>query len=359
LHYPYQSFHHVIDLLREAAIDPKVTSIKITLYRVAKHSNIVNALINAIRNGKKVSVLLELKARFDEEANIYWTQKLEEEGAHLIEGVPGLKIHSKLCLITRKEKKKEVRYASIGTGNFNESTAKIYSDHALLTADKAITNEVEKVFEFLENNYRTFIYKHLVVSPFYMRKRFARLIKNETKNAKAGKKAYIKIKLNSIVDNRMIELLYAASQAGVTIRMIIRGICSLIPGVPGLSDNIEVISIVDKYLEHSRIFIFCNDGDEQIFISSADWMIRNLDNRVEVATPIYDPDIKRELRDFFEIQYKDNTKARIIDSKQDNQYRGLQPGRKKYRAQDDVDDYLRKGLNATEESESQTVRDQE
>ncbi len=340
LHYPYHSFDHCLDLLREAAIDPKVTSIKMTLYRVAKNSNIINALVNARRNGKDVSVLIELKARFDEEANIYWTQTLEEVDAHMLDTVPGLKVHAKLCLITRKEGKKTNQYAIIGTGNFNESTARIYSDHALLTSDPRLTVEVDRVFRFLENNYKTYSYKHLVVSPFYMRKRFIKLIKNEIKNAEAGKEAFVYLKLNSLVDEKMIKKLYDASQAGVKVRLIVRGICSLVPGVKGLSENIEAVSIVDKYLEHSRIFIFCNDGDEQYFISSADWMIRNLDNRVEVAAPIYDENIKREFKRFFEIQWCDDKKARLLNGTLDNAYRPANNG-KSCRAQIDLYDFLK------------------
>lgn len=340
LHYPYHSFDHTLDLLREAAIDPKVTAIKMTLYRVASNSNIVNALVNAIRNGKEVSVLIELKARFDEEANIHWTKTLEEAGAHLLDSVPGLKVHAKLCLITRREGKKSAKYAVISTGNFNESTARIYSDHSLLTSEKNVTYEVDRVFRFLENNYKTYTYKHLIVSPFYMRKRFTKFIKNEIKNAQAGKPAYIDIKVNSLVDETMIDWLYQASQAGVKIRMIVRGICSLVPGVKGKSENIEVISIVDKYLEHSRLFVFRNNGDEQYFLSSADWMIRNLDNRVEVATPVYDKKIQAELRTFFDIQWRDNSKARIINQAQDNTMRENN-GAAKSRAQVEIYDYLK------------------
>lgn len=344
LHYPYQSFHYVIDFLREAAIDPKVKSIKMTLYRVAKQSNVINALINACRNGKEVTVVMELQARFDEEANIYWTKKLEEEGARIIDGVPGLKVHAKLILIARKEDKKTNYYANISTGNFNESTAKIYSDDALFTADKHITGEVNKIFEFLENNYKTHNYKHLLVSPFDMRKKLNKLIKNEIKNAKAGEDAYILVKLNSLVDREMIDQLYRASQAGVKIRMIIRGICSLIPGVKGLSDNIEVISIIDKYLEHSRIFIFCNGGKEKYYISSADWMIRNLDNRVEAAAPIYNKHIQKEIKAILNLQFRDNKKVRIINKEQDNTYR-RENTEKIYRAQDDIYWFLKKQLD--------------
>jgi len=340
LHFPYQSFDHIIDLLREAAIDPRVKSIKMTLYRVAKNSSVMNALINASKNGKSVTAVIELQARFDEEANIYWTRKLEEEGVRIIDGVPGLKVHAKLILINREEDGKIVHYANVGTGNFNETTAKIYADHALLTADKRITGEVNKVFKFLKNNYKTYTYRHLLVSPFYMRKRIDKLIKNEMKNARAGKQAYIYVKLNSLVDRATINRLYEASQAGVKIKMIVRGICSLVPGVPGLSDNIEVISIVDKYLEHSRIFIFANGGDELYYISSADWMIRNLDNRVEVATPIYDKRLQKELKRYLEIQFRDGVKARLINEKQDNPYRRLN-SEPIYRAQQDIYDFLK------------------
>ncbi len=339
LHFPYQSFDYIIDLLREAAIDPQVTSIKMTLYRVARKSNVINALINASKNGKKVTVNMELQARFDEEANISWTQQLEENNIRIIDGVPGLKVHSKLCLITREEEKGTTRYAMIGTGNLNETTAKIYSDHMLLTSNKRLTNEVFNVFGFLENNYSTFSYKHLLVSPLYLRKRLRKLIKKEISNAKAGKKAYINAKMNSLVDREMIDLLYTASQCGVKINMIVRSICSLVPGIKNLSDNITVISILDKYLEHSRIFIFCNDGSEKIYISSADMMVRNLDNRVEVAAPVYDENIRQEIKSFFDIQFKDVKKARIINAELNNPYR---PGRDKpgIRAQEDLYDYI-------------------
>ena len=348
LHYPYQSFHYIIDLLREAAIDPKVTSIKMTLYRVAKNSKVINALINASRNGKAVSVLMELQARFDEEANIYWTRKLEEENVKIISGVPGLKVHAKLCLITGEEENKKIQYAVIGTGNFNEATAKIYADHSLLTADKRLTREVDKVFNFLEHNYKNFTYKHLLVSPFYMRKRLIKLIKNEMKNVQEGKPAYIHVKLNSLVDKEMINKLYQASQAGVQVKMIVRGICSLVPGEADFSENIEVISIVDKYLEHSRLFIFANGGEEKYFLSSADWMIRNLDNRVEVATPVYDLELQNELKEYFELQWRDVKKARIIDKKQKNRYR-KNPENLNFRAQIDIYNYLKARLEEVPE----------
>ncbi|KAA3610522.1 MAG: polyphosphate kinase 1 [Calditrichaeota bacterium] len=321
LHYPYHSYHYVIEFLREAAIDPKVKSIKITLYRLARNSNVINALINAMRNGKSVTVVIELQARFDEEANIHWANRLTEEGARILDGVPGLKVHAKLLQISRKESGKDVLYTYISTGNFNESTAKLYSDHGLFTSHVAVSKEVKRVFDFLENNYKTFAYKHLLVSPFFMRKKLARLIKNEIKIANQGKDAYIYIKLNNLVDKEMIGLLYQASSAGVKIKMLIRGICSLIPGLPGISENIEVYSILDKYLEHSRIIVFGNDGDEKYFLSSADWMIRNLDNRIEVATPVYDSEIQKELKNFLNIQFNDGQKARVIDKALENNYR--------------------------------------
>ncbi len=319
--YPYHSFLHTIELLREASIDPKVVSIKITLYRVANNSNIINALINAVKNGKEVTAVVEVQARFDEEANIQWANNLIEEGVKVVYGVPGLKVHSKLFLITRKERDGMVNYASIGTGNFNENTAKLYSDFSLLTADKRITNEVATVFNFYLDNLKKGVYKHLVVSPFSMRRKFMALIEKEITNAAAGKDAYIFLKLNSLVDLELINKLYQASHAGVKIKLIVRGVCSLVPGVKGLSEHIEVISVIGRFLEHGRIFIFCNGGVEKYYISSGDWMVRNLDFRSEVAVPVYDKELKAELRKIIDIQFSDNTKSRIIDKKQKNQYR--------------------------------------
>ncbi len=338
LHYPYHSFRYTIDFLREAAIDPKVKSIHMTLYRVAKNSNVVNALINALRNGKKVTVLLELKARFDEESNIFWTKKLQQEGAKLIEGISGMKVHAKLCMATRREDGKDVRYAIIGTGNFHEVTAKIYTDHALFTSHEEITGEVYKVFKFLEKSYKTYKYKHLLTSPSLMRRRLKAKIKAEIRNAAAGKEAFIYLKLNSLVDPEIIEDLYSASKRGVRIKMIVRGICSLVPGVPGLSENIEVVSIVDKYLEHSRILVFCNGGETQYYISSADWMVRNLDKRVEVAVPIYDENLQEELKNYLDIQFRDNCKGRFMEGIESKQPEP--PAKGLRRAQDDIYDYL-------------------
>ncbi len=321
LTYPYQSFEHIVDFLREASIDPKVQSIKITLYRVAEHSNIVKALINAVKNGKEVIAVIELRARFDEESNIFWATKLQEEGAKVIYGVPGLKVHSKLFLITRKENGKQHTYAHVGTGNFNGNTASVYTDFSLLTANKNITEEIEKVFAFYADNIKQGNYKHLLVAPFFMRKKLIQLINTEIKNAKNKKPAYIILKLNNLVDQEMIKKLYEASSSGVKIKLIIRGICSLVAGVKGLSENIEAISIIDKYLEHSRVFIFCNSGDEKYFISSADWMYRNIDHRSEVAVPIYDKNIQLQIRSIINTLLSDNTKARILGSKQTNEYK--------------------------------------
>ncbi|MDP4210332.1 MAG: polyphosphate kinase 1 [Bacteroidota bacterium] len=321
LHYPYQKFSHFINLLREAAINPNVKSIKITLYRVASNSKIINALINAARNEKEVTVIIELQARFDEQSNIYWSRKLEEAGVRVHFGIPGLKVHSKLLLITLKTGKKNLLYAGVSTGNFHEGNANVYTDVTLLTANKKIAHEVYKVFDFFENTYKYYNFKHLLVSPQFMRHKLEGLIDHEIDNAREGKNAYIILKINNLVDSEMITKLYQASQNGVKIKLIVRGICSLIPGVPGMSENIEAISIVDKYLEHARIFIFCNNDDEKYYISSADWMTRNLDNRVEVASPIYDPQLQKELRDIIDIQLSDNVKSRIIDECQANIYK--------------------------------------
>ncbi len=341
LHYPYHTYNHLINLLREASIDPSVESIKITLYRIADSSQIANALINAVKNGKKVLVLVELQARFDEENNIYWASKLQEEGARVIYGVPGLKVHSKLFLVTARENGKEVHYAHIGTGNFNEKTSRNYTDFSLLTANKDIAGELSKVFEFYENNFKIQSFKHLLVAPFFMRKELINLINKEILIAKKKRPAEITLKMNSLVDKEMIAKLYEASRAGVKITLIIRGACSLVTEMEGWSDNITAYSIVDKYLEHTRVFIFHNDGQEKIFISSADWMSRNLDNRSEVAVPIYDAEVRQQLKDIINIQLSGNTKVRILDSKQENSYKKAGPGEKKVRVQDEIYNYLK------------------
>ncbi len=341
LHYPYQSFSHFIDFLREGAIDPKVREIGITIYRVSETSKVVNALLNAIRNGKKVTVVIELQARFDEEANIFWSNKLQEEGAHVINGIPGLKIHSKLAWIQRKEKNGLRNYAYIGTGNFHEGTSRVYGDKGLLTADSEITNDVANMFEFFKHTYKNFNFKQIIVSPFSMRNFFIQKIDTEIANAKKGKKAYMILKMNSLIDREMIDKLYEASQAGVKIQLIIRGIFGLKTDDPVLSQNIEAISIVDKFLEHTRVFLFANGGKENIYISSADWMPRNLDRRIEVACPILSPEIRSELKELLRIQLRDNTKARILDNELSNRYNNQLNGQK-CRAQVDYHNYIKK-----------------
>ncbi|MGH1388236.1 polyphosphate kinase 1 [Kordia sp.] len=318
---PYHTFAYLVRFLREAALDPKVENIKITVYRLAKISHVASSLVNAVKNGKKVTVQIELQARFDEAANIKYAEQMQSEGVNLIFGVQGLKVHSKTCVIERRENGKIVRYGFVSTGNVNESTAKIYTDYTLFTSDQNILKEVAKVFDFFETNYKVAKYKHLIVSPHYTRNAFNKLINVEIKNAKEGKEAYIKIKVNSLSDYKIIDKLYDASRAGVKIQLIVRGICCLIPGIPGMSENIDAISIVDKFLEHPRMFIFGNNGDPKIYISSADWMTRNIDKRVEVSCPIYDEDIKKELLDTFNIGWSDNVKARVFSEKQDNAYR--------------------------------------
>jgi polyphosphate kinase len=321
LHFPYQSFQYIVDLLREASIDPKVRAIKMTFYRAARNSNVINSLINAARNGKTVTVFLEIQARFDEEANIYWTGKLKEEGAKIIKTLPGFKVHSKLLLIRRKDQGINTYYANISTGNFNESTAKVYADDSLLTANQEIAKEVNMLFHLFESPYNPPRFKHLMVAPFYLRKNLIKLVNTEIRNAKAGKKAWIIIKLNNLVDKKMTQKLYAASKAGVKINIICRGICVLVPGIPGLSENINVISIVDKFLEHSRIFIFANDDKPKYLLSSADWMLRNFDHRFEAACPIYDKKLQAEIMDILQIQMDDNVKARLVNVKDNNSYR--------------------------------------
>lgn len=341
LHFPYESFDYIIHFLREAAIDPKVKSIKITLYRLADDSRVINALINAAKNGKQITAIVELQARFDEENNINWAQLLEDEGVKVLYGVPNLKVHSKMCLVTRKEQNKLVHYANIATGNLNEQTAKVYSDHSMLTANPKITQEVERLFRQLEKKQVKGIYKHLLVAPTEMRKKIYKLIDKEIFNALNGKEAYITMKMNNLVDEAMIYRLYVASCAGVRIKLIIRGICCLVPNVRNFSENIEVISIIDRYLEHSRVYIFCNGGDELVYISSADLMTRNLDHRVEVAVPVYDKDLQRELKNVIDLQLRDNTKARVINKQQNNKYKSSRL-RKNYRSQVDIYHYLKK-----------------
>lgn len=349
LYAPYQSFSYIIKFLREAALDPKVASIKITLYRLAKNSQIVSSLINAAKNGKKVTVQIELQARFDEESNISYSEQMQTEGIELIFGVKGLKVHSKICVIERIEDGKVKRYGLISTGNFNENSAKVYTDVTLFTSNTEILKDASKIFDFFDVNYRVHRYKHLIVSPHYTRGKFNKLIEREISNALLGKEAYIKLKMNSISDFKMTDKLYEASNAGVKIQLIIRGICCLIPGIKGLSENIEAISIVDNYLEHSRVYIFANGGDPDVFISSADFMTRNLDARVEVTCPIYDEDIKKELIETFEIGWKANVKARIHSNDLANKYR-RRGDEKPFRAQLEMYNYYQMKLDVIAET---------
>ncbi|KFF72639.1 polyphosphate kinase [Pectobacterium brasiliense] len=340
LYYPYHTFEHVLELLRQASFDPNVLSIKINIYRVAKDSRIITSMIHAAHNGKKVTVVVELQARFDEEANIHWAKRLTEAGVHVIFSVPGLKIHAKLFLISRREGENIVRYAHIGTGNFNEKTARLYTDYSLLTADERITNEVRRVFNFIENPYRPVSFEHLLVSPQNSRDKLYQLIDTEIENALANRDAGITLKVNNLVDKGLAEKLYKASSAGVKINLLVRGMCSLIPNLPGISENIQVISILDRYLEHDRVYVFNNGGDKKVYLSSADWMTRNIDYRIEVAVEILDPILKNRVLETLDILFSDTVKARVIDKESSNRYvsRG---NKRKVRAQNAIYDYIK------------------
>ena len=356
LNAPYQSFSYLIKFLREAALDPKVSSIKITLYRLAKNSQIISSLINAAKNGKKVIVQIELQARFDEASNISYAEQMQTEGIELIFGIKGLKVHSKVCVIERNEKNKIKRYGFISTGNFNESTAKIYTDVTLFTCHPQILKDISKIFDFFDTNYKVQHYKHLIVSPQYTRNRFTKLIDREIAHALAGRKTYMKLKMNSLSDLPMIDKLYEASNAGVKIQLEVRGICSLIPGIKGLSENIEAISIVDNYLEHSRLYIFGNAGFTEVYISSADIMTRNIDARVEVTCPIYNQEIKDELIDNFDIGWQGNVKARYHSFKLDNKYR-VRGDNPIFRAQWETYKYYQRKAEAIEELKEELKED--
>ncbi|BDX05313.1 polyphosphate kinase 1 [Planctobacterium marinum] len=339
LYYPYHRFLHLSEFVRQAAFDPNVKHIRMNLYRLASKSRIISSLIDAVDNGKNVTVVMELKARFDEEANIEWSKRMTDAGIRVLLGIPTLKIHSKLCVVTREEKGELIHYAHIGTGNFNEKTAKIYTDFSLFTRNQEIATEAVSVFDLIQYPYRSFKFKHLQVSPINNRTNLQKLIRSEIANATQGKKARIDLKVNNLVDAELIDDLYRASQAGVKIRAIIRGMCSLVPGIKGVSDNITITSIVDRFLEHPRLVVFENEGDPKVYISSADWMARNMDNRIEVGCPIYDSRLKQRIIDILEIQFKDTTKARVIDAEQKNSYvaRG---NRKKIRSQVETYKYL-------------------
>jgi len=344
LSFPYQSYGYVLQFLEEAANDALVKSIRITLYRVATESLVVRSLIKAAQNGKNVTVFVELKARFDEVSNFSSAETLENAGINVLYSFPGLKVHSKLCIVERMEKGKPQFYSYFGTGNFNEKTARIYCDLALLTKNQEMADDALKVFEFLIHKKGKYSFNQLLVAPFNMRKAFIQLIENEIKHTANGKGTSITIKLNSLEDGKMIKKLYEASQAGVKIRIIVRGICCLVPGIAGMSENISVISIVDRFLEHSRVYVFCNNGEDLVYVASADWMKRNLSRRVEVAFPILDNNIKTQLIKQLEIQWEDNTKARKIDASQRNEY-NTQSGKEKNRSQYKIYDFI-KSLNS-------------
>ncbi len=322
IHVPYQSYESVVRFFEEAARDPMVTHIKITQYRVAKQSRIMQALMDAVKSGKQVSVFIEVKARFDEEANLAWGERLEKAGVAVHYSFPGVKVHAKIALVRRLEDRGPKMYAYLSTGNFHEDTAKVYCDFGLFTADPRLVNEVARVFSFLETvKVPQHGFEHLLVGQFNLRTELERLIEYEIEEAKASRPARIVLKMNSLQDRAMIEKLYEASNAGVEIQLIIRGICSLVPGLEGYSENIEAVSIVDRFLEHARIFIFHHSGEEKIYLSSADWMVRNLSYRVETAFPIYDLDVRKEIKDFINIQLTDNVKARYLDRELTNTYR--------------------------------------
>lgn len=320
LHFPYQSYQPILNLMQQAAKDATVKKIKITLYRVSQDSKVAAALLKAVENGKSVFVFIETKARFDEENNIKWGKKLEEAGANVIYSYPGIKVHSKILYIERIENSAKKAYAYISTGNFNEKTSKIYTDYGLLTANHKITAELSKVFQVLQRKIIIPKTKKLLISPFTTRSKFTELIANEITNAKEGKNAYITIKMNSLQDKKMIKLLYKANNAGVKIRLLVRGICCLVPGIQGQSEHIKITTIVDRFLEHGRLYVFCNDGKEKIYMGSADWMTRNLDHRIEVLTPILDNSIQKKLKTFLKLQLEDTVKARFIDQEQSNTY---------------------------------------
>jgi len=344
IHLPYHSYESVVKFFNVASKDPDVTHIKIILYRVGSKSKVMESLIKAVKAGKIVSAFIEVKARFDEEENLKWGEKLEKAGIKVYYSFPGLKVHSKLAIVRRIENQKPKTYAYLSTGNFNEGTAKVYSDVGLFTADERLTNEATKVFSVLElkkSHNQTF--KHLLVGQFNLREKLAEFIDREIENATNGKPAAITLKMNSLQDQEMIEKLYEADQAGVKINMIIRGICSFVPNIKGFSENTNIISIVDRFLEHSRIFVFHNEGKEDIYCSSADWMVRNLSYRIETTFPIYDEDIRQQILDYIDIQLQDNVKARIIDSEGQNLYKST-INEMAIRSQEEMYYYLKRRL---------------
>lgn len=346
IHVPYHNFDSFIRILQEAAVSKEVESIKITLYRLARESKVVRALIGAARNGKKVTVVIELLARFDEASNINWSKRMQEAGIKVIFGVEGLKVHSKIVHIGMK---RGADIACISTGNFHEGNARTYTDCMLMTASRRLVKDVDSVFGFIERPYTPVRFKELLVSPNEMKNRFVALINNEIKNRKSGKPAYIKIKINHITDPVMVEKLYEASCAGVDIDLLVRGNCSLVPGIPGVSDHIRIVGIIDRYLEHSRIFVFAAGGEERVFIGSADWMPRNLDNRVEVVTPVYDPEVKEEMKRIVDFGLRDTLQARIVDGEGKNLFKQPDEGGQPFRSQEALYEYYLNEEQATEE----------
>lgn len=346
IHVPYHNFDSFIRILQEAAVSKEVESIKITLYRLARESKVVRALIGAARNGKKVTVVIELLARFDEASNINWSKRMQEAGIKVIFGVEGLKVHSKIVHIGMK---RGADIACISTGNFHEGNARTYTDCMLMTASRRLVKDVDSVFGFIERPYTPVRFKELLVSPNEMKNRFVALINNEIKNRKSGKPAYIKIKINHITDPVMVEKLYEASCAGVDIDLLVRGNCSLVPGIPGVSDHIRIAGIIDRYLEHSRIFVFAAGGEERVFIGSADWMPRNLDNRVEVVTPVYDPEVKEEMKRIVDFGLRDTLQARIVDGEGKNLFKQPDEGGQPFRSQEALYEYYLNEEQATEE----------
>ena len=346
IHVPYHNFDSFIRILQEAAVSKEVESIKITLYRLARESKVVRALIGAARNGKKVTVFIELLARFDEASNINWSKRMQEAGIKVIFGVEGLKVHSKIVHIGMK---RGADIACISTGNFHEGNARTYTDCMLMTASRRLVKDVDSVFGFIERPYTPVRFKELLVSPNEMKNRFVALINNEIKNRKSGKPAYIKIKINHITDPVMVEKLYEASCAGVDIDLLVRGNCSLVPGIPGVSDHIRIAGIIDRYLEHSRIFVFAAGGEERVFIGSADWMPRNLDNRVEVVTPVYDPEVKEEMKRIVDFGLRDTLQARIVDGEGKNLFKQPDEGGQPFRSQEALYEYYLNEEQATEE----------
>ncbi len=345
LNFPYHSFNSVIDLLREAAVDPAVTSIKITCYRLATQSKIINALINAARNGKHVTVMLELRARFDEEANLEWKDRLEEEGARVLTGLPNMKIHAKLCVIKKRVKDRNTYYGFVSTGNLNEKTAIVYADHCLLTSNQKIMADANRIFNYLEQpkggEHFLKACKMIIPSPFMLRKQLHKLINAEIKNAKQKKPAAIILKMNSLSDEDLIDRLYDAAKAGVEIKLIVRGIFCMLSVSNKFKKAVTAISIVDEYLEHARVWVFHNNGKEKVYISSADWMLRNLDHRVEATCPITDEVIKKELKNILNIQLSDNVKARWLNNELSNEYISFK-GKKKIRSQVETYHFLAK-----------------